>query len=47
MDIILQLIAIAGDYVSDDIWFRVVQIVTNHEDIQEYAAKLAFEVKYN
>jgi len=43
VDVILQLISLAGDFVSDDIWFRVVQIVTNHEDIQEYAAKTVFE----
>ena len=43
VDVILQLISLAGDFVSDEIWFRVVQIVTNHEDIQEYAAKTAFE----
>ena len=39
VDIILQLITIAGDHVSDDIWYRVVQIVTNVEELQEYAAK--------
>lgn len=44
VDVILQLISLAGDFVSDDIWYRVVQIVTNHEDIQEYAAKTVFEV---
>ena len=31
---VLQLITLAGDYVADDIWHRVVQIVTNHEDLQ-------------
>jgi AP-2 complex subunit alpha len=44
VDVILQLISHAGDFVSDDIWFRVVQIVTNHEDIQEYAANMVFKV---
>ncbi|TPX45987.1 hypothetical protein SeMB42_g02779 [Synchytrium endobioticum] len=39
VDIILQLITIAGDHVSDDIWYRVVQIVTNVEELQGYAAK--------
>eukprot|EP01117_Protostelium_nocturnum_P020203 TRINITY_DN898_c0_g1_i1.p1 TRINITY_DN898_c0_g1~~TRINITY_DN898_c0_g1_i1.p1 ORF type:complete len:933 (+),score=327.40 TRINITY_DN898_c0_g1_i1:186-2984(+) len=39
VDVIFQLVNLAGDFVTDDIWFRVVQIVTNHEDIQEYAAK--------
>eukprot|EP01118_Nematostelium_gracile_P009612 TRINITY_DN3251_c0_g5_i1.p1 TRINITY_DN3251_c0_g5~~TRINITY_DN3251_c0_g5_i1.p1 ORF type:complete len:1030 (+),score=309.97 TRINITY_DN3251_c0_g5_i1:73-3090(+) len=38
VDVILQLIALAGEAVSDEIWFRVVQIVTNHQDIQQYAA---------
>jgi len=34
--VILQLIDKAGDFVSDDIWFRVVQFVTNNEDLQVY-----------
>lgn len=34
VDVILQLIDKAGDFVSDDIWFRVVQFVTNNEDLQ-------------
>jgi len=40
VDTILKLIAIAGDFVSDSIWHRVVQIVTNHPqgDLQAYAA---------
>eukprot|EP01132_Coremiostelium_polycephalum_P002027 gene2027-2494_t len=42
VDVILQLITTAGDFVSDDIWFRVVKIVTNHEDIQTYAASTVF-----
>ncbi len=37
VDTILQLLNIAGDFVSDDIWHRVVQIVTNKEDLQKYA----------
>ncbi|KAJ3206516.1 hypothetical protein HDU83_000366 [Entophlyctis luteolus] len=37
VDVVLQLITIAGEYVSDDIWFRVVQIITNNEVLQEYA----------
>jgi AP-2 complex subunit alpha len=32
--VILQLIEKAGDFVSDDIWYRVVQFVTNNEDLQ-------------
>jgi AP-2 complex subunit alpha len=36
VDVILQLIDKAGDFVSDDIWYRVVQFVTNNEDLQVY-----------
>ncbi|XP_071721860.1 AP-2 complex subunit alpha-2-like [Rutidosis leptorrhynchoides] len=43
VDVILQLIDKAGDCVSDDIWFRVVQFVTNNEDLQSYAAAKARE----
>ncbi|THF97635.1 hypothetical protein TEA_015700 [Camellia sinensis var. sinensis] len=43
VDVILQLIDKAGDFVSDDIWFRVVQFVTNNEDLQLYAAVKARE----
>ena len=39
VDTVLRLIAIAGDNVSEDIWYRIVQIVTNNENLQEYAAK--------
>lgn len=39
VDISLRLIAMAGDHVSDEIWQRVIQIVTNNEELQEYAAK--------
>ncbi|KAL1914805.1 uncharacterized protein VTP21DRAFT_7897 [Calcarisporiella thermophila] len=39
VDIILQLISSAGDQVGEEVWFRVAQIVTNNEDLQEYAAK--------
>lgn len=34
VDVILQLIDKAGDFVSDHIWFRIVQFVTNNEDLQ-------------
>ena len=27
VDVILQLIRIAGDYVSDEVWHRVVQVI--------------------
>lgn len=40
VDTILKLISISGDNVSDQIWHRVVQIVTNHPqgDLQAYTA---------
>ncbi|KAJ7630938.1 adaptin N terminal region-domain-containing protein [Roridomyces roridus] len=43
VDTILQLISAAGDHVGDEVWYRVVQIVTNTEDLQEYAAKVVFQ----
>lgn len=41
VDVILQLIDKAGDFISDDIWHRVVQFVTNNDDLQAYAAAKA------
>ncbi|KAB2015194.1 hypothetical protein ES319_D08G007500v1 [Gossypium barbadense] len=43
VDVILQLIEKAGDFISDDIWFHVVQFVTNNDDLQPYAAAKAKE----
>jgi AP-2 complex subunit alpha len=43
VDTILALIGTAGDHVGDEVWYRVVQIVTNTEDLQEYASKAVFE----
>ncbi|KAL1589225.1 hypothetical protein WHR41_02256 [Cladosporium halotolerans] len=39
VDISMRLIAMAGDHVSDEVWQRVIQIVTNNEELQVYAAK--------
>ncbi|CAG8958065.1 hypothetical protein HYFRA_00000409 [Hymenoscyphus fraxineus] len=39
VDISLRLIAMAGDHVSDEVWHRVIQIVTNNEQLQVYAAQ--------
>ncbi|KAI9673463.1 MAG: hypothetical protein M1817_002925 [Caeruleum heppii] len=39
VDISLQLIAMAGDHVSDEVWQRIIQIVTNNEELQAYAAQ--------
>ncbi|KAF8642300.1 hypothetical protein AX16_009570 [Volvariella volvacea WC 439] len=43
VDTILRLISTAGDHVGDEVWYRVVQIVTNTEDLQAYAAKVVLE----
>lgn len=43
VDTILQLISAAGDHVGEEVWYRVVQIVTNTEDLQAYAARVVFE----
>lgn len=43
LDVILTLISTAGDYVSDDIWYRAIQIVTNNENLQKYAALTMFK----
>ncbi|RGB31683.1 Adaptor protein complex AP-2 alpha subunit [Rhizophagus diaphanus] len=39
VDIILQLLSTAGDHVGEVVWYRVVQIVVNNEELQEYAAR--------
>lgn len=33
----------AGDYVGEEVWYRIVQIVTNTEELQEYAARRVYE----
>eukprot|EP00322_Chrysochromulina_rotalis_P022706 CAMPEP_0115844158 /NCGR_PEP_ID=MMETSP0287-20121206/8689_1 /TAXON_ID=412157 /ORGANISM="Chrysochromulina rotalis, Strain UIO044" /LENGTH=666 /DNA_ID=CAMNT_0003297885 /DNA_START=53 /DNA_END=2050 /DNA_ORIENTATION=+ len=40
VDVVLSLITSAGDFVSEEIWYRVVQIITNEGDaLQAYAAQ--------
>uniref|UniRef100_A0A8D2C7S4 AP-2 complex subunit alpha n=1 Tax=Sus scrofa TaxID=9823 RepID=A0A8D2C7S4_PIG len=43
VDTILGLIRVAGDFVSEEVWYRVIQIVVNRDDAQGYAAKTVFE----
>ena len=43
VDVILNLIRIAGDYVYEEVWYRVIQIVINRDEVQGYAAKTVFE----
>lgn len=30
----LEMIALAGDFVGGAVWHRIIQIVTNHKDLQ-------------
>jgi AP-2 complex subunit alpha len=39
VDISMRLIAMAGDHVSDEVWQRIIQIVTNNDELQIYAAQ--------
>ncbi|KAB8338872.1 hypothetical protein FH972_021816 [Carpinus fangiana] len=39
VDISLRLLSMAGDHVSDEVWQRVIQIVTNNEGLQDYACR--------
>lgn len=43
VDISLRLIAMAGDHINDEVWQRVIQIVTNNESLQIYAAQNILE----
>ena len=50
VDTILNLIRLAGDYmymyVSKEVWYRIVQVVVNTQEVQGYAAKTCFEVTF-
>jgi AP-2 complex subunit alpha len=37
-DVILNLMKVAGDFIGNEVWHRAIQIVTNREDVQGYAA---------
>jgi len=43
VDVMLMLISEAGDFVAPDVWWRVVQVVTNNTDLQPYAAKTVYQ----
>lgn len=43
MDTILSLISTAGDHVGPEVWYRVVQLVINNENLQAYASRAVFE----
>jgi len=39
VDVAMELVETAGDYISEDVWFRIVQLVTNHKDMQDHAVR--------
>ena len=43
VEVVSELIDKAGDFVSEDICHRVIQIVINHEDLQQFAAKTMYD----
>eukprot|EP00210_Caulerpa_lentillifera_P000422 g410.t1 len=43
MDSAMSLIERAGEHVSEDIWHRVIQLVTNNDDMKQYAANKVIE----
>ena len=45
VDTMLNLVRWAGDYVSEEVWHRVIQVIINRDDVQGYAAKTCFEVR--
>ncbi|KAK9471226.1 Adaptor protein complex AP-2 alpha subunit [Dipodascopsis tothii] len=40
VDTSIKLISIAGDYVSEEVWQRVVQVISNNDELQPYAAQI-------
>lgn len=40
IDMTLKLLSLAGDHVNEEVWQRVIQIVTNNEELQAYAAQI-------
>ena len=43
INVVLQLLTMAGDFVAEDVWHRVIQIVTNNEDLQKYSVEKVLE----
>eukprot|EP00038_Savillea_parva_P000704 m.98081 g.98081 ORF g.98081 m.98081 type:complete len:964 (+) comp10245_c0_seq3:69-2960(+) len=43
VNIILTLIKIAGDHVTEEVWHRVLQIVVGRPEVQDHAARTCFE----
>jgi AP-2 complex subunit alpha len=43
VDVMFKLIAIAGEHVSQEVWYRVIQSVTNDEGMHLYASRQVFQ----
>jgi len=47
LDTLCKVLLVAGEYVAEAIWYRMVQIVINHVDIHPYAANKMFDIVSN
>ena len=45
LDTILNLICLAGDYGSEEVCYRIVQMVINTQKVQGYTTKTCIEVR--
>ncbi|KAG8188955.1 hypothetical protein JTE90_016622 [Oedothorax gibbosus] len=43
VDVVLKILKVAGEYVPEAVGYKLIQVITNEEAIQAYAAKRAFE----
>jgi AP-2 complex subunit alpha len=43
VDVVLQLITLAGDQCNDTVWYRVVQVVSSNPSLQRYATITSFQ----
>ena len=44
VDTSLQLLEVAGDFVTEDVGHRIIQVVTNNESLQLYAVNKCYKV---
>ncbi len=44
IDTMMQVILVAGDYVAEAVWFRLVQVITGNDAIHDYAAEKMIHV---
>eukprot|EP01147_Barroeca_monosierra_P004171 gene4171-6518_t len=43
VDVMLRLIKRAGDHIAPEVWYRVIQVIVNRQDVQDYATKTCYE----